>query len=348
MSVRLAKLPTVGKAAGLIDIVASGVEQALRDGSRPHFLVVGGPGTGKRHTLDAVTNRLAEREVPALVLRPAGYGIGNYADLLFEALRTHSPRQAHAVTRDELASIHFEELIGDIAEGRPVVLVLDRVDRIFNNLDRGAQGSLRAWVETSGNVALLASAEEMTEPLSRRTWPWFGSFNVMRLEPFAFDDAVSLVLFAADGGGRADVREWIETGSGPEQLANLYDQLGGNARVWSLAAAILAHSGPNHQLAPAVLDQLTPYVLPRLNQLSNFAARLVIALARSRIPKTVTDLAAELGVTNQNAAATLSRLKSTGWVVGQKRPGADGRTTFYSVADPLIVEFVRTRDRPHA
>jgi DNA-binding MarR family transcriptional regulator len=94
----------------------------------------------------------------------------------------------------------------------------------------------------------------------------------------------------------------------------------------------------------AVLDQLSPYFLPRLEALSGLSARLIVALARNGAPMTVTCLANDIGVSNQNAAAALGRMLPMGWLTREKPPATgDQRSTLYTIADPAMREFIRSR-----
>jgi DNA-binding transcriptional regulator PaaX len=60
---------------------------------------------------------------------------------------------------------------------------------------------------------------------------------------------------------------------------------------------------------------------------------------------TVTELADDIGVSNQNAAAALGRMLPTGWLIRQKPPPTgDQRSTLYAMAEAAIREFIRSRE----
>ncbi|WP_176470395.1 MarR family transcriptional regulator [Mycobacterium avium] len=345
---------TVGQVREDIDGIANNIKLAFSTGARPHHLIVGGPGGGKTHTLDAVLADLHADGVTALALRPLGLGIGSYTDLLYEALRAHDPQLARTAKRDDPSGQDLEELIVRSAAGRPILLVLDDIDRIFGGLSRGAQGNLRAWVETTADVALLASAEIITDPLSRRSWPWFGSFNVTRLQPLTLDNTTELLGLHATQSGRTDVLDWLQNPASRGELASLHARFGGAPRIWTTLCAWLLRADNTppdgiDQCGWAVLDQLTPYYLPRLRALSPLSARLILALARSDGPMTVNDLAHEIAVTNQNAAAALGRMIPNGWVTREKPPRTtDQRSSLYDIADPAMREYIRMRDFPRS
>lgn len=71
---------------------------------------------------------------------------------------------------------------------------------------------------------------------------------------------------------------------------------------------------------------------------------LIVELARGSGPRTVTDLAAAVGVSNQSAAAALGRLTAARWVVAAKSETGDRRATWYDLTDPLIRRIVQYRE----
>lgn len=313
--------------------IAENVRASLRSGRRPHHLIRGGPGMGKSHLLRSVLRSIDGLDEMALVLRPNRLGVATYADLLYEALYSVSPDLACSVGRARAAMFDLEECIAKLAAGRAVVLVVDDIDRYFEVLDRGAQGSFRAWMETSANVSVLASAQLMTEPLQSRAWPWFGAFNITTLEPLSRTDAADL----------AGVPPAARTG-----FTNLYDHLGGCPRVWAVASGLLLDWDDDDpvDLLARIADGLTPWLLPLVRNVSSLSARLLLALARRAEPSTVTMLADDVAVTNQNAAATLGRLAAAGWVTPHKSStDGDRRSSFYTFADPAMGTFLRLRDR---
>ncbi|WP_260973628.1 helix-turn-helix domain-containing protein [Mycolicibacterium llatzerense] len=337
---RFPRLPVlVGPARNQATDIAANIASALRTGGRPHHLISGGPGFGKSHVLQSVLASIPDLDDLALVLLPSPYGMVTHADLLFEALYSADAELARTVGRSPAATFELEDAIGRLAGDRGVLLVLDDIDQIFCSLTPGAQGNLRAWVETSANVSILASASLMTTPLASRAWPWFGAFNPTTLGPLDQHDAAALAGLAA-GSPSADA------------FPALYDQLGGTPRVWAVAAERLATAhGPHDPDSDLrlILDGLTPWLLPRVNELSALPVSLLVALARRAEPATVTTLASDVEISNQSAAAVLGRLSRAGWVRSRKSSaGGDRRSTFYSFADPSVGALLRLRDRSRA
>ncbi|MEB3065670.1 hypothetical protein [[Mycobacterium] zoologicum] len=338
---------TVGDSHRTINYIARGVGQAATSGDRRNYLVTAGSGGGKTHTLDAIASSLSRSHRQVLVLRPTLLGVGTYADLLYESLRSHDPDLADRAVRTASSWVSLEDLIAETVSSRPTVLVLDDFDRLFARIERVAHGRLRGWLDQAVNVTVVASAETTTNRASRsrRPWPWRSMFDITDLASLSLDDVADLVRAEAKKADRDDgvarpTQPWRH-----REIVDLYSRLGGNPRVWTIVAPHLVRSGRMDTPLPAVFDQLTPYYLPRLQALSPLSSRLVVALARAASPLTVTELAKQVRLAHQNTAAALSRLAHADWVIQQK-PAADDdqRRRLYSVTEPSMREFIRHWD----
>ncbi|MGB7506923.1 MAG: MarR family transcriptional regulator, partial [Mycobacterium sp.] len=58
--------------------------------------------------------------------------------------------------------------------------------------------------------------------------------------------------------------------------------------------------------------------------------------------RTVSDLAAAVGVSNQSASAALGRLAADQWVTSSKAD-EDRRTSWYDLTDPLLRDYLHYR-----
>lgn len=337
---------TVGESRRTIDYLAGILGRAGPHDGRRNHLVVADAGGGKTHALTAIGVGVRRRRPGALLLRPHLLGIGGYADLLDELLRCNNPALASHEERSGSNWMASENLLADMVAAQPTVLILDDLDRAFSRMESVTPGRLRGWVDRTANVEILASATNTRKPASRsrRPWPWVTMFDVATLEPLQIDDAMDLVLAvgrqaspnAHDGHRRFRQRQ---------QIAELHAVLGGNPRVWAITAAHLARTEHIDAPLPAILDQLAPYYLPRLHGLSPLSSRLVITLARSPAPISVTQLAQSVGLSHQNTAAALSRLAFTRWVIPLDPPaGTDQRKRLYTLHEPSMREFLLDRD----
>ena len=156
---------TVGRDR-VLDRIHKGFVSASKTGSRPHTLLIGPRGSGKSHVVEVATDvvrtdrdlstRFAVVNVPEDVV-----GFTRFDDLLEWVVRDlgtgHAARRAPASER--IAAI--SELLG----GRVLLLTIENLDRFMAAMGIAGQRAFRSWVETSGEVLILA-----TTPLySRRS-----------------------------------------------------------------------------------------------------------------------------------------------------------------------------------
>lgn len=331
---------TVGRAP-LLERLTDRITAAARDGSRPHTLLLGPRGSGKTHTVAVVVHRAlsdadtADR-VLALRLPEDALSIGGYGDLLVELIRPYRPQAAEL--RAEV--IELERVILDIADGRMVLLVIENLDRVFDAIGESGQGSLRAWVETSTAVSIFGTAPALFPGVASRTHPWYGSFIIEELDDLTAAEGAQIV---ARNPALAD---YVGTPQGLERLAAIRTFAGGSPRLWQTLAET-ADVAALSALEPAksmLLDRLSPAYQQQLWLLPAGEQRLVVELARGTGARTVTDLAAAVGVSNQSAAAALGRLATARWVEAAKSDTGDRRATWYDLADPLVRHIVQYRE----
>ncbi|WP_458319450.1 MarR family transcriptional regulator [Mycolicibacterium brisbanense] len=331
---------TVGRAAFLTRLTDRIID-AARDGSRPHTLLIGPHGSGKTHTLHVVVHRALSRGDTAngvlpLLLPEDSLAIGSYGDLLVELVRSRLPDAREL--RDDV--IGLERAILDLADGRMILVAIENLDRVFEAIGEAGQGSLRAWVETSTAVMLFATAPALFPAVASRTHPWYGSFIVEELPGLTIDEGAQII--APTG----ELAEYLHSPEGRNRLAAIERLVGGSPRLWQTVAGV-ADMQALQALEPvmaALLDRLAPSYQQRLWQLPTGEQRLVVELARGEGARTVSDLAAAVGVSNQTASAALGRLTATRWVVRAKSEAGDRRATWYDLSDPLLRRVVQYRE----
>ncbi len=343
---------TVGRSE-LFGALTRRIATAARDGSRPHTLLVAPRGGGKTHTLRVAVHRTladpttAEAIVPVWIPEDA-LAIGSYADLLVEMACAIDPELAitargHRMNKDVVA---IERSILAAADRRMILLAIENVDRVFDSIGQAGQGSLRAWVETSSSVMIFATAPLLFAGISSRSFPWYGSFMVEHLPELTPGEGAALLALAARRRGDNNLTEFADSPEGHDRLHVIHRMAGGSPRLWHILADCIDATSLD-ELVPAVeslLDRLAPYYQQRLWQLPAGERRLVVELARGWQPRTVGDLAAAVGVTNQSAATALGRLASSHWVRSDKADSGDKRASWYDLTEPLLRYHVHYRE----
>lgn len=320
-------------------------------GSRPHHLLVGPPGIGKSTALDAIVDKVAAVADPDELLivktAPNGYGISSYREFLAEIAWAigYGALERGGTVRE------LEDRIQDAAADRAVLFVIDNLDHVFDKIGGttqfgggGGQGAFRGWIETWGQAMILGSAGTVSHWFGRREYPWFGSFDIIAVEPFTCAQAHQYLRKIAADKGDSTLVHALNSQAGRGSVDALYGYFGGIPRHWSLLSrAVTAPTLLTNTQAcvAAVCDQMVPYHRIVLAKLAPGQRRIVHELALADEPLTVAELAQRVGVSNQNAAATLGRLSAAGITQAHKRHNEDQRRTWYALGDALLHAQVR-------
>ena len=341
---------TVGR-SDLLDTLARRIEFSVKDGSRPHTLLVGRRGAGKTHTLHVALARALSvaptaKNVLPVIIAEDSLAIGSYADLLVEMARavSHELGGTARMLRRARDPVGIEAALIDAAAGRTIVLALENLDRVFDGIGTAGQGSLRAWVETSTAILIFATTPVLFPGVSSRDYPWYGSFMVEMIPDLSVDEAATLLTRAAQRRGDTDLVSFLESATGRARIASIHRLVGGTPRTWHLVSDC-ADTASLDALTPAVdalLDRLAPSYRQQLWQLPAGEQRLVVELARGGGPRSVSDLADAVGVSNQSASTALGRLAADHWVISAKTDD-DRRTSWYDLTDPLLRNYLQYR-----
>jgi hypothetical protein len=343
---------TVGREA-LFETLVHRIRGAASGGARPHTLLIAPRGGGKTHTLHVAVNRsladaqTAEHTLPVLIPEDS-LAIGSYLDPLVEIARTIDfdlGVAARGMRRDK-DTVGIEQAIMTAAAGRMILLAIENLDRVFDELGETGQGSLRAWIETSTDITVFATAPALFSGVSSRSYPWYGSFMVETLPELSIDEGATMLGRAARGRGDIELAEFIDSPTGLERLQVIHRLAGGTPRLWHILSDCIDVRSLD-ALVPtveALLDRLAPYYQQRLWQLPPGEQRLVVELARGWEPRTVGDLAAAVGVSNQSAATALGRLAASRWVTSTKASDGDQRASWYDVTEPLLRYHLQYRE----
>lgn len=341
---------TVGRGEVLNQLL-DGARAATRGRDRAHTLLVAPRGGGKTHVLTLFVHRLRTDEqfvdaLAAVVIAEDAVEIASHADLLVavvDELGTDVRRDSARVLRRDGKRAELERLVLAVLDGRPLVLVVENLDRVFAELGPDGQRELRAFVETSRAVMLVASTPSLFHGVRSRTQPWFGSFAIERLVPWSIEQGIAFLELVARESGDMKLADVIASPIGRARLTAVEGLVGGLPRLWMILAGCITVDLLD-ELVPLVLstlEELVPYYQARLNELSASERKLIVALCQaetlgSRTGRTVRDLALAAGVPEGSAPKLLKRLEDASWVVPTKPPGTDRRATWYEIREPLL------------
>ncbi len=326
-----------------LDAMLARVDAAASSAERNHTLLVGPRGAGKTHLISLAYHRMDERLLAGAAIQVAwlpedAWTIVSYrhlltaiAERLEPALDAEPPRSAA-----ELESL----LTAKAAEGGPIVVLVENLDRILNALGDEGQQRLRHLLQAERSLLLIATSTRLDRTLSDQASPFYGFFTTTRLEPFDIDEAAAMLAAIAKERDDPDLVEYLHEEEGRARLRTIMHLAGGQPRMWATLASALTVEGLDAlvDLLLTRFDDLTPYYQEQLGRLSGQQRLVVAELAELDRPINVRELAERLDIDQRSLAKTLSELVDRGWAAPLTSPVTallDRRRTYYELAEPL-------------
>jgi hypothetical protein len=137
-------------------------------------------------------------------------GIGRYRDVLLEILARLPSKDGVRETRSAEPEAAVARALGD----RVLILVVENLDRLFHALGTAGQQDLRAWVETTRSVMLLATAPLLFSGIQDRNQPWYGNLGITHIEELNVEDGAALLGHLAHESGDKDLVKFLQTDRG--------------------------------------------------------------------------------------------------------------------------------------
>ncbi len=176
---------------GLLDDILEKVAESVRTGNRHHLLLVGPRGIGKTHLISLLHHRIVQDESLAPRVRIAWFledeTVTSFAQLLkrtyellaelhpdefpLEWLRNLLGRPAEQIQR-ELES----RLVAAFAD-KTLLLLIENLDLIFEGLGATGQKQWRSFLQEHPLACIVASTQRLSDPIRKRTEPFFGFFD---------------------------------------------------------------------------------------------------------------------------------------------------------------------------
>jgi len=329
---------TVGRGAVLTRIHRT-LTQAATSRNRSHTLLVGPRGAGKTHVLEVALGRiksdslLADR-VCVVSIPEDVVGFTRLEDLLAQALRDLG---GEPPAREE-STVARQALVTERLAGRVLILAIENLDRVMDALGLGGQRGFRSWVETSGDVLVLATTPLLFPGVQERDQPWFGAFDVLTLDDLNLDEGLQLLIHLAGEAGDDSLVDFLTSDTGRKRVEALAELTGGSPRIWVILSDCLTPARLD-QLVPTVqdlLESLVPYHQQLLWELPAQAQRIVRALAEGQsATMTVSEIEAAAEI-SKGISTLLTRLQAARWVERINPTSGDRRRTWYRLREPLL------------
>lgn len=338
----------------LLRQIVSKLERSMLTLEKHHILLVGARGSGKTHLLTLAYNRmkqLAEKDINLKNnMRVAWLSeddtfteLVDIAIAIADALRSSYPEEfkvnyrevARGLQGNEAALAILNALLTDLPEVRSILLMTENMDRTFSQLDGMGQRTWRAFLQEKQRIATLASAQQLVESLSSRDEPFYGFFNIERLNPLSVDQAFELIEKIAKVQQDKELLDYLEFDNNARyRIRALHYLAGGNQRMYVILCELLT-KGALDDLVTAfetLADELTPYFQERLRSLPPQQAKIVQYLCSTTAAQSVKTIAEQTFIAETSCSKQLGELKNKRYVLSTKK----GKQTFYEMSEPLM------------
>lgn len=340
------KARTVGRERQLTALART-LRSAATSGNRNHTLLIGPRGSGKSHLIavalgeiaadETLSSRLTVVEIPEDTV---GFvSVRRITDHLYLKVTGQQPDPAMSLAAVQ-RSLH-QALAGQV-----LVLVIENLDRVMRALGDGGQRDLRSWVETSGDVLLLASTPLLFPGVQKRDKPWYAAFANVWVEPLTPDEGHDLLRRLAEERGDAATAAFLESEAGHARVRALAALTSGSPRTWTILFDRLTPDTLD-ALLPVVqqlLEDLVPYYQQLLWDLPPDSQIVIDALCTGQSAGlTVSEIVETTRLAQARVSAVLKGLTNDKWVTAAKASGGDQRKTWYQLREPLLRHHVQDR-----
>lgn len=332
----------------LLDTLFERHKNSVLTGSKHFSLLIAPRGMGKTHLVSMLNNQLkADSEVSECMmlawLREEEWGISSYQDLLSQIIKClqqdyglpESTLFDQLYLMDECdAQLSLESLLLEILGDKTLLLIAENLNIIFDSIQTEGQEKLRALIQNSGKVSIVAAAQALFSGVATRKGPFYGFFSNYHLQKLSFEDALQLLKNIAARNKNDSLLEMLDTDKGRARVRALHHLASGSPRIYVMFSQFIQADNLDEFTGPVLqmLDELTPYYQAKMLELPAQQRKLVITLCREQGAITVQDLAKKCHITQQTASSQLKKLKDSGFVESSQY----GRQSYYEIAEPLM------------
>ncbi len=317
----------------------AGVRMSALDGGCHHFLFVGPRGIGKTHLLSVCFHRLRNDEalrprVALAWLREEHYGIASAGDLYRRVIDAIKADDSHA---DVPEGAGPEATLRELAKTRHVVVFVENLNDLFRRIGERGQHSLRAIIQETAAVSLVATTPSLFPGVSDANAPFYGSFDTTHIDEMTLDEAQELLLRVAELREDSDLIAALRRPETRSRLRVIQALAGGHPRIWMLFADSLT-VGAIDELVPLflkMLDDLTPYYQERMRDLEGDQERIVTLLCDQLGALPVREIAERCQLDHRVASTAVGRLETKGFL-RRASGGRDRRRAYYELREPLL------------
>lgn len=330
--------------------LVEGIRTSASSGNKLQQLLVGPRGIGKTHLVALVHHRVQAEAALAGQLCIAWLAedpyVATYADLVLEILRRLAQDEHIAGLPAEIdrlldQSQHgghapaLEALLLRSIGSRTLLLIVENLDDLLQAIGDAGQRELRAFVQNSRQVTILATTTSLVNTLADRRSIFFGFFKTTPLLPMTARQASDMLIQLACRNGDAELELALQSPMGRARIRAVHLLAGGNPRVYALFFDFLSRQSLDNLVTPfmKLIDELTPYYQARMSRLAPLQRRIVDVLRQLRGAATVKDIARQTMKSSQTISSQLGKLRDLGYVT---QADALGRNSYYELREPLM------------
>lgn len=313
-------------------------------------LVIAPRGLGKTHLLNIVFSRLnksaeIKNSLVIAFFREEEH-VHSYLDFLRRVLEAVNKGSIDKNLSEALAEIYrspyektesqTELVLANYIGDRMLLVILENIGDIFEGLGTSGQQKLRAFIQQTNKISILASAQRLFEPLEARNFPFYGFFDRNYLDALKEGETLRLLINISELTNDLELAQFLQTPRGQARASAIHQLTNGNPRLVTLLSQFLTKERLD-ELTGAFHDfietSLTPYFQEQMNRLSPLQRRIVEILCDKGDgkPLAVKEIAVRSLTSPQSISAQLRKMGELGVLNAQKR----GRETLYEMKEPL-------------
>ena len=343
----------------LLDDILEKAAESVRTGNRHHLLLVGPRGIGKTHLISLLHHRIVQDESLAPRVRIAWFledeTVTSFAQLLkriYELLAEQHPDEFPLEWLKNLLGRPTEQiqreletrLVAAFAD-KTLLLLIENLDLVFEGLGATGQKQWRSFLQEHPLACIVASTQRLSDPIRKRTEPFFGFFESIHLKPLRVQDATDLLERIAATRQQQDLVAFLNTPDGRSRVRALHHLAGGNHRIYIVLSGFITRESLDELVQPfeKMADELTPYYQERMRWLSPQQRQIVEYLCSQESPVMPKQIAHNLMAAENTISSQLKKLLEYGYVLRNPR----GRESLYELAEPLMRLTSELKDKRH-
>ena len=326
------------------------IRDSATSGEKHQDLLIGPRGIGKTHLLSLVRHRIkADASLHhklAIAWLPEDPYESSYTDLLLEILREladeypskdfdQSISTARSQHAPDLLETGLEQTLLQWLGDRTLLILVENLQDLFSNIGESGQEKLRALIQNTGQITIVATSTSLFAAVARRNKMFFGFFRQTELLPLNVLEARELLVRLAQIEGDTGLEKQLRSPLGLARIRAMHLLAGGSPRVCTLFYEFLTSDSIDTLLTPfkQLVDKLMPYYQGLMRTLSPQQRRIVEAFCRAEGACSASSLADELHIKSQTVSTQIRRLCELGYLSPVDNVS---RGTLFELREPLM------------